>query len=44
MPIKNMQDKFLHELGDIYDAEHQFLKGQQEMLAAASEPTLKQMI
>ncbi len=42
--ISNTQEKFLHELGDIYDAEQQFLKGQQEMLQQASDPMLKQML
>jgi ferritin-like metal-binding protein YciE len=42
--INNLSDKFMHELGDIYDAEHQFLKGQQEMLQNASSPQLQQMI
>jgi ferritin-like metal-binding protein YciE len=41
MPLKTTQEKFMHELGDIYDAEHRFLKGQQAMLKAASDPTLK---
>lgn len=41
MAIKTTQEKFLHELGDIYDAEHRFLKGQQEMLKAATDATLK---
>ena len=44
MPIKSLQEKFEHELADIYDAEHQFLKGQQEMLAEASDDTLKEML
>lgn len=44
MPIKTLNDKFLHELGDIYDAEHQFLKGQQEMLQSATDSKLKEMI
>lgn len=44
MAIKNLQDKFIHELGDIYDAEHQFLKGQEQMLQNASDPNLQQMI
>ena len=44
MAIDNLQEKFLHELGDIYDAEHQFLKGQEEMLQNASDPNLQQMI
>ena len=44
MQINNLQEKFIHELGDIYDAEHQFLKGQDEMLANATDPNLQQMI
>ena len=44
MPIANLNQKFIHELGDIYDAEHQFLKGQQEMLQNATDPMLQQMI
>jgi len=42
--INNLNEKFLHELGDIYDAESQFLKGQQEMLQNATDPNLQQMI
>jgi ferritin-like metal-binding protein YciE len=42
--INNLNDKFMHELGDIYDAENQFLKGQQEMLQNATSPQLQQMI
>jgi ferritin-like metal-binding protein YciE len=41
MPIKTTQEKFMHELGDIFDAENRFLKGQQAMLKAATDPTLK---
>jgi ferritin-like metal-binding protein YciE len=41
MTLKTTQEKFLHELGDIYDAENRFLKGQQEMLKAATDATLK---
>lgn len=44
MAINNLQEKFIHELGDIYDAEDQFLKGQQEMLQNASDSSLQQMI
>ncbi len=44
MQINNLQDKFIHGLQDVYDAEHQFLKGQEEMLQNASDPTLKQAI
>ncbi len=41
MAITTTQEKYLHELGDIYDAENRFLKGQQEILKAATDPTLK---
>jgi ferritin-like metal-binding protein YciE len=44
MVIKTTQEKFLHELDDIYDAEHRFLKGQQELLQAATDATLKEGI
>ena len=44
MPIKTMEDMFMHELGDIYDAEHQFLRGQEEMLQKATDSTLKDML
>lgn len=41
MSIQTSQEKFMHELGDIYDAEHRFLKGQQKMAQQATDPTLK---
>lgn len=44
MAIKTMDEMFLHELGDIYDAEHQFLEGQEKMLEAATAPKLKKML
>ena len=44
MPIKTMEEMFKHELGDIYDAEHQFLQGQRDMLEKTADPTLKEMI
>ncbi|MEO8288024.1 MAG: DUF892 family protein [Chloroflexota bacterium] len=44
MAIRTLQEKYQHELEDIYDAEHQFLKGQEEMLANATDPNVKQMI
>ena len=34
----------MHELGDIYDAEHQFLQGQREMRDHTTDATLKEMI
>ncbi len=44
MAIKTLQEKFLHGLGDIYDAEHQFLKAQQEMLPQANAQTVKALL
>lgn len=44
MAFNNLQDKFTHELADVYDAEHQFLKGQEEMLTQATDQNLQQMI
>lgn len=44
MPISTPDEKFMHEMGDIYDAEHRFLEAQQVMLEQASDPTLKSMI
>jgi len=41
MTIGTTREKFLHELGDLYDAENRFLKGQQELLQAATDETLK---
>jgi ferritin-like metal-binding protein YciE len=35
MAIKTLQEKFMHGLGDIYDAEHRFLEAQQKMLPNA---------
>ena len=42
MAFENSQEKFIYELGDIYDAEQQFLAGQQEMLQNASNAQLQQ--
>jgi ferritin-like metal-binding protein YciE len=44
MAINSLQDKFIHELRDIYDAEHQFLEGQQLMLQNAKDQKLQSMI
>ncbi|HEU4329247.1 MAG TPA: DUF892 family protein [Roseiflexaceae bacterium] len=44
MAINDLNQKFAHELGDIYDAEHRFLDAQKEMLNLASAPQLKSMI
>jgi ferritin-like metal-binding protein YciE len=44
MAITNLNEKFAHELRDIYDAEHQFLEGMQLMLQNASDAKLQNMI
>ncbi|MFO7166562.1 MAG: DUF892 family protein [Chloroflexota bacterium] len=44
MPITNLDEKFTHELGDIYDAEHRFLEAQRLMVQQASDDKLKGMI
>lgn len=41
MTLKTTQEMYLHDLGDIYDAEQQFLKGQEEMLQHATDQKLK---
>lgn len=42
--IRSVGDKFLHDIGDIYDAEHRFLAAQQELLAQAANPAIKAML
>lgn len=44
MAMTTTREMFEHELADIYDAEHQFLGGQQKMRQNASDPRLQQMI
>src|SRR5918911_2028717 len=44
MPIADVRELFVHELGDIYDAEHRFLEGQREMAEEATDPDLAQAI
>jgi hypothetical protein len=44
MPISNAHELFVHELGTIYDAEHQFVEGQQEMAQQASDQDLRSAI
>jgi ferritin-like metal-binding protein YciE len=44
MPINNAQDLFVHSLSEIYDAEHQFVEGQQEMAQQASDQDLRSAI
>ncbi|MDP9411326.1 MAG: DUF892 family protein [Actinomycetota bacterium] len=44
MPIVNAQELFVHELGEIYDAEHRFTEGQQEMIENATDEKLRSAI
>ncbi len=44
MPINNAQELFVHSLSEIYDAEHQFVEGQQEMAQQASDQDLRSAI
>lgn len=44
MAISTPEEKFQHEIGDIYDAEHRFLEAQQQMLDQATNAELKTML
>jgi len=44
MPITNSREKFVHELADTYDAEHQFLEAMQKMHDNASDEKLRTML
>ena len=44
MPITNAQEKFVHELADMYDAEHQFLEAMGRMREMASDESLRMML
>ncbi|NTU80969.1 MAG: ferritin-like domain-containing protein [Chloroflexales bacterium] len=44
MAIRTLEEKFIHDLADIYDAEHRFLEAQQEMVQNTTSPQLKAMI
>jgi ferritin-like metal-binding protein YciE len=44
MAINTLEEKFIHGLGDIYDAEHRFLDAQQTMLPNANSTTVKQLL
>ena len=41
MPIADTQELFLHELAQIYDAEHTFLLGEEAMVQGASGEVLE---
>jgi len=42
--ITTLEEKMKHGLGDVYDAEHQFLEAQQEMLSQANSQTVKSLL
>lgn len=44
MAITTLEEKLIHDISDIYDAEHRFLEAQQEMMSQASAPMLKDML
>jgi len=44
VPLANVRELFVHELGDTYDAEHRFLEGQREMVQEATDQALKSAI
>lgn len=44
MKVSTLQEKFAHDLGDIYDAEHRFLEAQREMSTQATAEPLKAML
>ena len=44
MPITSLNEKFAHELSDIFDAEHQFLEAQQAMVQQTSDAWLRNHI
>jgi len=44
MPITSSREKFVHELADTYDAEHQFLEAMETMHEKASDEKLRTML
>lgn len=44
MPIANVQELFVHELAEIYDAEQRFLDGQVKMVHRATDYELQRAI
>ena len=44
MPISSPQEKFVHELADMYDAEHQFLEAMTDMREQATDERLQTML
>lgn len=44
MAITNSKEKFCHELGDIYNAEHQIVSGLQQMIPQTTDENLKSLL
>ncbi len=44
MPLTNVRELLIHELGEIYDAEHRFLDGQVKMVHRATDGDLQSSI
>ena len=44
MPITSSREKFVHEIADMYDAEHQFLEAMRKMREKASDGKLQTML
>ena len=44
MPITTSEEKFVHELADMYDAEHQFLEAMGQMREMATDDKLRHML
>jgi ferritin-like metal-binding protein YciE len=44
MPIADTRELLLHELRELYDAEHRFLEGQVQMVHRATDPELQRSI
>jgi ferritin-like metal-binding protein YciE len=44
MAIGSAQELFVHELGEIYDAENRLIEGQQEMVEHATDQDLESAI
>lgn len=44
MPITNAREKFVHELADMYDAEHQFLQAMGKMRESATDEKLQTLL
>jgi ferritin-like metal-binding protein YciE len=44
MAVQTMQETFVHEIGDIYDAETQFLKGMEQMVQQVNDPALQNLL